>query len=122
MHSSIEQFITEFNNSWINGNFVRLNHLLHDDVVFVPPGHPEVLGKSNCIKSLVDFVSVSKTNKFVVTETSIHVFGSTVMVKISYEIDFEINGRNYSEQGTEYWTLRLESGLWKMVWRYLVPK
>jgi len=102
----ILNFIQEFNDHWIHARVDKTSPLLHEDVVFTGPDFKtQIRGKSACLKTLKDYVSIGYTHHFETTNILIDNWENLSICIIEYIIDYEIKGKRYKEKGFEQWII-----------------
>ena len=98
-----------------------LEPLLHQDVVFVAPDlKTKISGSAACMATIKEYGESAKTHLFQLEHKDITVRGQSAVVSLDYYIEYELNQELYKEKGKEFWTLTMESGVWKLVWRAMV--
>ena len=121
MIKQIEKLINDFNNGWTKGEIESITPILHENIVFVAPDlKTEIIGKDNCIQTIIDYISSGETKLFEITEMKIHVIEQTAIIILDYYVEYEMNNRYYKENGKEFWTLIEKDGNWQLVWRAMV--
>ncbi|MCF8260778.1 MAG: hypothetical protein K9J12_08390 [Melioribacteraceae bacterium] len=118
-----ELFLNEFNKSWIEKDFEKLKSCMHQNVVFLLPDLiTEVKGADNCTNSYLEFMKVATINTFSEKEILVNEFKSSVTIKYSFEIDYEIDSVRYKETGHEILVLEKSEYQPKIIWRLLLNK
>ena len=102
----ILNFIHVFNDHWIHARVDEISPLLHSHVVFTGPDFKtQIKGKSACLKTLREYVSIGYTHQFETLNILIDTWKNLSICIIEYHIDYEIKGKRYKEKGTEQWTI-----------------
>ena len=121
MNENLENFITQFNSAWTQGNMEDLSTLLHENVIFIAPDlKTEIVGKASCIQTIKEYVENAKTEKFYILNKNIHIWNTTAVISIEYVIEYEMKNKSYKEKGKEFWTLHNQMDKWQMIWRAMV--
>ena len=118
---TINKFIHDFNEYWMHARVDEIIPLLHEDVVFTGPDYKtHIRGRSDCIQTLRDFISVGYTHHFEIINNQIHTWQEVSNCIIEYTIDYEIKGKRLKEHGFEQWTIINDNDALKMLGRVLL--
>ena len=121
MSNSRKNLVETFNNGWTQGKLDKTASCLHNDVIFLSPdGKSEIRGKDKCLETFKQYSEIADTKIFDVISVTIDQWNDTAMVKLEYYIEYTLNEKLNKEKGIEAWTLILENGEWKIVWRALL--
>lgn len=121
MNQVLSQFVDDFNDAWLQGDYQSLESLLHDDVIFLAPDlKTKVLGRTKCIQSLKDYVNNSSTNVFELRKKDIKVWADTAVILIEYLVEYDFDLDHYKEIGTENWVLKHHHSKWELIWRAII--
>lgn len=118
----ISEIIKKINLSWVEGRPENLAEYIHENMMIVSP-ELKIMGKGKetCIKSYADFVNQATVNKYDESEAEIYVWGSTAIASYEYDVEWEMNGKSYKEQGRDLFVFTYENGKWLAVWRKVIP-
>lgn len=118
----IRALVRKINEAWLAGRSDVLNQSFADDVVVRGPGF-EVLGRGReaCVKSYEDFIRQATVSEFKTLDPAIDLWGSTAVATSSWEIAYQMNGRDYHEFGHDLFVFAREDGRWWVVWRAVLP-
>ena len=120
MIDKVHLFIDRFNTAWIEDEIQNLETLLHENVIFIAPDlKTKISGRKACLQSICDYVSKAKTMVFEVKRKEIDIWDHTAIVSITYYIEYSFDTQFFKETGTEFWTLILQNGQWKLIWRVI---
>jgi hypothetical protein len=118
--STMHQFIMRFNEAWKQQNWLDLDDMLHDNIVFDPSASVTVSGKEKCIDSLRNFVSLYKTDDIEILSLSTVSSSSSCIVRWHYHIRYHSIEKTFEETGSELWVLAWEDSKWKLLFRKLL--
>jgi hypothetical protein len=118
----IKQILKKINEAWVSGHPEKLQDYFHADMVVAQLGIGRVgIGRQACIQSYKDFVSRAIVREVKESDHSIDVWGDTAVASYTYEIDYEMNGKEHSDSGQDVFVFIRDKGKWLAVWRTLVP-
>ncbi len=108
--------------AWREGRFDELEGLLHEKVVFVPPGFSARLeGRSPCGESYRQFMTAAKVIEYVESDHTIDVWGTSAVASYRFEMTWEMANQLHRDAGHDLLVFVREDGRWQIVWRMLVP-
>ena len=104
--------------AWREKQFDRLGPVFAEAVVFQDSeGHRLVEGKTACIQSYRDFMSVAKVLAYDEEEPDLIPFAGFVMANYGWRIDYEMNGTNFHDEGGDWLALEKQDAGWRINWR-----
>jgi hypothetical protein len=121
--SDVRRFISDLHASWPEGDLERLAGFYHPDVVLLPPdlGEP-IQGREAVVASYQEFLNAAHLERFVITGLEVFPFefttgGVTHMAHLNFEIDYELGGDRYIDNGLEVYAILDEGGQPSIIWR-----
>lgn len=110
----------KINQAWRKGGYEELEQYFHKDIVIVPPGFEQrVMGRDVCIRSYRDFGTSAIIREYAESEPTVDVWGDTAVATYSFEIAYEVGGKNSRERGNDVFVFSRQNGKWLAVWRTL---
>jgi uncharacterized protein (TIGR02246 family) len=117
----IRDVIDQINRTWLKGDPADLERFFHPDVVIQPPGPgPRVHGRDPCIASYEAFGREARVLRFEPETAEIDVFGDTAVATYRYRIVYEMNARNYDDNGGELLVFLRGMEGWRVAWRTML--
>ena len=118
----IQALVRKINEAWLGGRSDVLNQCFADDVVIRGPAF-EVLARSKdaCVKSYEDFIRQATVGEFKALDPAIDLWGATAVATSSWEIAYQMNGRDYHEFGHDLLVFTRQDARWWVVWRAVLP-
>jgi ketosteroid isomerase-like protein len=114
----IVRVIKSLGQSWREKQFGRLETLFVETVVFQDAeGHRIVEGKSDCIQSYRDFMEIAKVLTYEEEEPDLVPLGGFVMANYGWQIDYEMEGASFHDQGRDWLAMEKREGAWLISWR-----
>jgi hypothetical protein len=109
------------NRTWIEGEPEELARFFHKDVVISKPDFSIIgRGREVCIQSYIDFCSHARIRNFRETDPEVFLYGAAAVVTYRFEVEYEMNGKEYHDTGTEFLTLVRDGEGWCVVWRSVI--
>jgi ketosteroid isomerase-like protein len=118
----IENFVRSLNKTWVEKRTQDLNAFFHDDVIALPPGNAELIsGREAMVESYRQFSNTAKVHNFEELKIQVNVFNNTAIANTTFHINYEVQGKVYSEKGTDILVLNNFDNEWMVVWRTQIP-
>jgi hypothetical protein len=116
--NQVIQVIKSMSQSWQEKQFDRLETLFAETIVFQDSeGHRLAEGKSACIQSYRDFMAIAKVVVYEEEEPDLIPLNGLVMANYGWQIDYEMDGANFHDQGRDWLALAKLEGVWLISWR-----
>ncbi len=106
MQDAIRILISALSEAWQREDWTALEGCYHEDVVLMPPdaGAP-ILGRDAVLETYRDFCNVATLERFQEVELEVFTFESTHIAHMRFEIDYELDGQRYRDEGLEIYVL-----------------
>lgn len=120
--TTIKCILKDTNKAWSSGRPEDLNQYFHDSIIIVSPDMKILgAGKELCIQSYIDFLNRATDIHFHDHEPEVHIFENTAIVFYTYDISWQVDGKQFQETGKELYVLNKLKGQWLIVMRQLMP-
>lgn len=122
LSEEIRQVLRSINDAWIRGRLEELGQYFHEDMVITDHGFQGGgSGREACVQSYKDFVSQATIHMVKESEHVIHVWGDTALATYAFEMEYEMNGKNYHDTGRDLFVFTRTGKTWQAVWRTIIP-
>ena len=116
--TEIRNLLQNINDAWTSGSPEDLESFFHEDMIIAKPGGPILgKGKQKCVNSYKDFLKRGKVLEFEASEPEIEVWENTAVASYSFEIEYELEGKEFREKGVDLFVFNQREGKWLAVWR-----
>jgi hypothetical protein len=113
--------VQRVNAAWRHRQVDALPPLFHERAVIVDGGHQRLaVGREACVESYRAFVASATVEEYTEGTAVVDEFGSCAIVTYPFEIRYTVEGRVYSEAGTDSLVLDSSTGPWVVAWRQVV--
>lgn len=123
--ATIWDLIDRANTAWLSGRPRDTAELFDPAVRLVAPGLTAVVdGRDAVVQTYVDAAAAMTTDRFEVTDRSLHVDDDVAVATYVFDITYRVDGQEHHERGQEVLVLRGDDGgrdRWRVVWRTQVP-
>ena len=118
--AQITERIRRINEAWVKNRLEDYDDLFHQDIVFELPGFAGRLeGRAACVESYREFNERSEVECLELQEPTVKVWGQTAVATYEFDVDYEMDGENHRDAGTDAYVFSFEGGRWWAVWRVL---
>jgi uncharacterized protein (TIGR02246 family) len=119
---AIRQLLKRINQAWVQGRLEELNECFHENMVIVAPGLQAMRkGREACVRSYQEFIAAAVVHEYNEREPTIDLWANTAVAVYGWEIVYEINGQLSRESGQDLFVFARENGVWRAVWRTMLP-
>lgn len=73
------------------------------------------------VESYRQFSNTAKVHNFEELKIQVNVFNNTAIANTTFHINYEVQGKVYSEKGTDILVLNNFDNEWMVVWRTQIP-
>jgi ketosteroid isomerase-like protein len=113
--------VQQINKAWVSGEVEDIDELFHPNAVIVHPGFEgRTEGRADCVQSYMEFTMQAVVSRLDAFDEQVDVVDDTAVVSYGFEIDYEMEGRAYSDSGTDLFVLSRGPAGWQVVWRTLL--
>jgi len=114
----IWELTQNINSTWYRGNPLNLNGFFHPNVVFNNPDFKhQITGKEECIKTYIDFLTISEIELYNEHNPIVQLYTNTAIVTYDFEMKYKQNQKLHHETGTDIMVFESLNNLWLLVWR-----
>jgi hypothetical protein len=117
--TEIAATLDAINLAWLEGRYAEIAPHVHEDVIILAPGAPEVRGREAFIASYAEFGTSAKIHDFSPDPPVIESWGSTAVAYCPFTIDYEITSGRYRERGVDILVFLRTANRWQVCWRTL---
>jgi uncharacterized protein (TIGR02246 family) len=111
--AAIRHVVAGISTAWRAGRTRELHDFFADDVVLIAPGaRARIEGRAAVVETYREFAEHT-TQDYRELDLSVDVFGDTAIATFRYEMN--------NEGGSDVLVLSRRAGMWKVVWRTIVP-
>jgi len=112
------KIMQDINKTWSKGNPDTLTNFFHKDMVISDNDFKKLgVGRKACVESYKSFVSRAKILGVKEQDRDIDIFGNTAYVSYSFEVTYEMDGKEYHDSGRDVFFFTREDDKWLAVWR-----
>ncbi len=106
MRDAIRNLISALNDAWQQEDWTAVEGCYHKDVVLMPPdaGTP-ILGRDAVLETYRDFCQAARLERFHQLELEVFSFERTHIAHMRFEVDYELDGERYRDEGLEIYVL-----------------
>lgn len=117
----LEQLMKAINEAWLQQQFDRFDLYFHEEIVFNSPDFSrQIKGRDACVQSYRDFMRIATIDFFKTQSPHIDLTGATAVIKVPFEMHFQLNGKQFREKGTDIFVCSYSQNSWRAVWRCMV--
>ena len=119
---TVRETLTRMNQAWTQGHPEDLEKYFHEDMVIAAPGfRGGGRGRATCVASYTGFASRATIKSFEESEHAIDVWGDTAVAIYRFDLEYEMEGKERSENGYDVYVFTHQDGKWLAVWRTIIP-
>lgn len=120
-NEELKQLMDAINAAWFEQQYDQFVRLFHQDIVFNSPDFSrQIKGREACVQSYRDFMRLATIDFFQTQSPQIDLAETTAVVKVPFEMHYNINEKNFREKGMDIFVCTVSQDRWVAVWRYMV--
>jgi hypothetical protein len=117
----IKDLLDGIDAAWLNRRPRDLEPLLHENIVFAPPGFQgRAGGRETLVAGFADFCENAALDSYKRTDLQIDVVGDVGVGTFKFEMVYGREGQKYKCAGRDFWVVARNEGRWKAVWRTML--
>jgi uncharacterized protein (TIGR02246 family) len=120
--AAIRHVVAGISTAWRTGRINELHDFFADDAVLIAPGaRARIQGRVAVVETYREFAENTVSQEYRELDLAVDVFGDTAVATYRYEIEWQRDGAQFKEAGSDVLVLSRRAGKWKVVWRTIVP-
>ena len=122
----IAALLQRINDAWLKGRRedipAALEDCFEDRMLIKGPGMVTLSeGRAAAARSYSDFLQQAKVRECTLGEPEIQVVGGAAVATYGWTMTYELDGQEYTESGFDVFAFSRMGGVWKAIWRALLP-
>jgi ketosteroid isomerase-like protein len=127
MSREIQDLIRAINDSWLSNKPEEVSKVLtdcfHKDMVIKGCDLKTMAqGREECVRSYVGFIQQARIGAFSQDEPDIQITGDTAIATYGWTIQYELEGKEYTEPGHDLFVFQRTNGKWLAIWRAMLTE